>query len=63
MVAAAALGVTAAPLGAQCAMCYQNAAASGARGIQAMQLGILALLFPVAAIAGGICWVAYRNRG
>jgi hypothetical protein len=48
------------PLGAQCAMCYRNAAAQSAQGIQAMNLGILALLIPLVAVAGGICWATYR---
>ncbi len=52
----------AAPLAAQCAMCVRNASAVGARGFQAMNLGILVLLLPLVAIAGGICWTAYRYR-
>lgn len=49
-------------LAAQCAMCYQTAAASGAKGIHALNLGILALLIPLASIIGGITAVTYRHR-
>ena len=47
---------------AQCAMCYQNAAAQGARGMRALNLGILILLLPPLAIAGCITRLAYRYR-
>jgi len=50
------------PLLAQCAMCYQNAAAQGSKGIQALNLGILALLIPPLAIMSCISWVAYQRR-
>ena len=43
------------PLLAQCAMCYQNAAAQGSKGI-------LALLIPPLAIMSCISWVAYQRR-
>lgn len=52
---------SAAPLLAQCAMCYQNASAQGARGIQALNLGVLVLIVPPMAIIGCISWVAYRR--
>jgi hypothetical protein len=58
----AAAGAAAGPLFAQCAMCYQNNAAQSARAIQAMNLGILTLVVPLVAIAGGISWAVYRNR-
>jgi hypothetical protein len=47
---------------AQCAMCYQTAAASGAKGIHALNLGIVALLLPVASIIGAISVLCYRHR-
>jgi len=52
-----------AALALQCAMCYQNAAAQGAKGIQALNLGVLVLLLPPVAILGCISWAAYRRRG
>ena len=45
-----------------CAMCYQNAAASGARAQAALRHGILILLAPALAIFGGIFSVIYRRR-
>jgi hypothetical protein len=47
---------------AQCAMCYQNAAASGAKGIHALNLGILALVIPLVSVIGGITVATYRSR-
>jgi hypothetical protein len=52
-----------ASLGAQgCAMCYQNAAASGPRTIHAINTGILILMFPPAVITLGIFYLAYKKR-
>ena len=52
-----------ASLGAQgCAMCYQNAAASGPRTIHAINTGILILMFPPAVITFGIFYLAYKKR-
>jgi hypothetical protein len=52
-----------ASLGAQgCAMCYQNAAASGPRTIHAINNGILILMFPPAVITLGIFYLAYKKR-
>jgi hypothetical protein len=45
-----------------CAMCYQNAAASGPRTIHAINNGILILMFPPAMITFGICFMAYKKR-
>ena len=56
------LAAASSPLFAQCAMCYQNAAAQGARGIRALNFGILILLLPPLAIAGCITRLAYRYR-
>jgi membrane protease YdiL (CAAX protease family) len=45
-----------------CAMCYQNAAASGAHGRAALQRGTLILFFPAIALFGAILWLLYRRR-
>jgi hypothetical protein len=61
----AALGLVLTPwtLGAQsCAMCYQNAAASGPRTIHALNNGILILMFPPALITLGIFYLGYKKR-
>ena len=50
------------PAFAQCAMCYQNAAAQGPGATRALNLGILILLIPPLAIAGCITRAAYRYR-
>jgi uncharacterized membrane protein YqiK len=43
-------------------MCYQNAAASGARGKAALQHGILILALPAIAIFGTILSLLYIRR-
>jgi hypothetical protein len=45
-----------------CAMCYQNASASGAQGSQALRHGILILLFPTLALFTGIFGLIYHRR-
>jgi hypothetical protein len=45
-----------------CAMCYQSAAASGARFITALRHGILVMFFPPLLIFAGILFAAYRRR-
>lgn len=45
-----------------CAMCYQNASASGAQGAQALRHGILILLFPTLTLFAGIFGLIYRRR-
>jgi hypothetical protein len=45
-----------------CALCYQAAANSGAKFIQALKHGILVLLFPPLLIGAAIIVVAYRKR-
>jgi hypothetical protein len=45
-----------------CAMCYQSAAASGPRGIQALKSGILILIFPPVLITTAIAYLAYKKR-
>ena len=43
-------------------MCYQNASASGARGITALRHGILILLLPAVSLFLGIFVFIYRRR-
>ena len=51
------------PLWAQgCALCYQSAAASGPRAIEALKSGILILVFPPTFICIGIGYLAYCRR-
>jgi hypothetical protein len=45
-----------------CAMCYQNAAASGAQGQAALRHGILTLLVPALGLFFGIFGLIYRRR-
>ncbi|MGD0402451.1 MAG: hypothetical protein ABSB66_04575 [Candidatus Acidiferrales bacterium] len=45
-----------------CAMCYQSAAASGPRSIQALKSGILILMLPPVLITVVIAYLAYRKR-
>jgi hypothetical protein len=45
-----------------CAMCYQSAAASGPRSIQALKSGILTLMLPPVLITAVIAYLAYRKR-
>jgi hypothetical protein len=45
-----------------CAMCYQNASASGPQGAQALRHGILILLFPTLALFTGIFGLIYHRR-
>jgi hypothetical protein len=61
----AALAILASPsaLHAQgCAMCYQSAAASGARLIHALKNGIIIMMFPPMLITFGIARLAYKKR-
>jgi hypothetical protein len=61
--AAAAVVASPSALYAQgCAMCYQSAAASGPRSIQALKTGILILMFPPVLITAAIVYLAYRKR-
>jgi hypothetical protein len=46
-----------------CAMCYQNAAASGAKGQAALRHGILILLIPALGVFAGIFWTIFRRDG
>jgi hypothetical protein len=45
-----------------CALCYTQAAASGARFIAALRNGILVLVVPPMFMSVGITWLAYRKR-
>ncbi len=58
------LSVSLAPsaLAQGCAMCYQNASATGAQGSQALRHGILILLFPTVTVFSGIFGLIYRRR-
>jgi hypothetical protein len=45
-----------------CAMCYQSAAASGARLIHALKQGILVMVLPPMLITIGLTRLAYKKR-
>ncbi|MFZ3216278.1 MAG: hypothetical protein WA192_09485 [Candidatus Acidiferrales bacterium] len=45
-----------------CAMCYQGAAASGTKGVEALRHGILILLFPTLSLFAGIFGLIYHRR-
>ena len=45
-----------------CVLCYQSAAASGARIIAALRSGIEILIVPPLVILGGAMRMAYRKR-
>ncbi|HZW94234.1 MAG TPA: hypothetical protein VFF64_14880 [Candidatus Eremiobacteraceae bacterium] len=48
--------------GQSCALCYTQAASSGARMIQALKSGILILIAPPTLMSIGLCFVCYRRR-
>jgi|SRR5579862_518152 hypothetical protein len=51
------------PASAQsCALCYTQAASSGARMIQALKSGILILIAPPTFMSLGLVFVCYRKR-
>jgi hypothetical protein len=58
----AALMLPALTFAQSCALCYSQAAGSGARLIQALRSGILVLVFPPMLICIGIAVMAYRKR-
>lgn len=62
VLAAATQGFAAGAWAQGCAMCYQNAAASGSTGRAALRHGILVLLVPALSFFGGICVLMYRRR-
>jgi hypothetical protein len=45
-----------------CALCYTQAAGSGARMIHALKSGIAVLVVPPMLICVGITWMAYKKR-
>lgn len=45
-----------------CALCYTQAAAAGARMIEALRSGIIILMIPPAFLSVGISMLAYRKR-
>ena len=45
-----------------CALCYTQAASSGAKLIAALRSGILVLVVPPMFMSVGITWMAYRKR-
>jgi hypothetical protein len=45
-----------------CALCYTQAAGSGARMIHALKSGIAILIVPPMLICVGITWMAYKKR-
>jgi hypothetical protein len=45
-----------------CAACYQSAAASGPRMIEALRHGIYLLMLAPTLICAGIAYLAYRRR-
>jgi len=45
-----------------CAMCYQSAAASGARLIHALKNGIVVLIIPPLLMTGAFARLVYRRR-
>jgi hypothetical protein len=49
-------------LSQSCALCYTQAAASGARFIHSLRDGILILIAPPMFMSVGITWLAYRKR-
>jgi hypothetical protein len=51
------------PASAQsCALCYTQAASSGARMIEALKSGILLLIAPATFLSFGIIFVCYRRQ-
>ena len=54
--------VLSSPVWAQCAMCREAAASQQAEAIEALNLGIVLLAIPPAAILIGIGCVTYRHR-
>jgi hypothetical protein len=63
MIVAAIIGATSRiALAQSCAMCYQNAAASGTRGRVALQHGILVLAIPAVVIFGSLLFLLYSRR-
>ena len=49
-------------LAQSCALCYTQAASSGARMIQALKSGILILIAPPTFMSFGLYFICYRKR-
>jgi hypothetical protein len=65
LIVAVVLVVLATPLpvlAQSCALCYTQAASSGARMIQALRSGILILIIPPTLMSVGMIFIMYRNR-
>jgi hypothetical protein len=62
VVALATLATPSALFAQGCVQCYQGAAASGPRAIQALRDGIIILMLPPFFICVGIAFLAYRRR-
>ena len=63
LIAAVAVLLFAVPAFSQsCALCYTQAAASGAKFIAALRSGIVVLMVPPMFMSVGITWLAYRKR-
>ena len=45
-----------------CPLCYNTAAAAGARGVAALRNGILILMIPPVIIFGAVCFFTVRGR-
>ncbi len=50
------------PVAAQCVMCRESAKYQRGEALRALNLGIIVLALPPAAIGIGIGWVTYRHR-
>ena len=57
------MGIVPGALAQGCAMCYQNAAASGEQGRAALRHGILILLLPAISLFLGIFVLIHRRDG
>lgn len=62
MATVAAMAVSVPAYAQGCAMCYNDAAAARASGIQALKSGTLILLVPVLLLFAGIVAIAFRSR-
>jgi hypothetical protein len=49
-------------LSQSCALCYTQAAGSGAKFIAALRSGIVVLMVPPIFMSVGVTWLAYRKR-
>ena len=50
------------PAGAQCVMCFRNAAAQNQARARAFNASILVLGAPPVVILGGLVWLAFRRK-